>query len=145
MAQPIVPIRGFTGSLTINSVAFKLSKWTVKVQSDVMEYAVTGQTADGDSNYWKNVLAGLNSASIDIEAYYDHNAVAASRWVGATYNLRPGTGAAGTVTCLFASGGGFSAVVVVESIEGSIDAESNKPSPIRATLRVDGAITYTNS
>lgn len=145
MAQPIVAVRGFVGSLTINSTAFNLTKWTVKVQSDLMTYATTGQSADSDSNYWKNVLAGLNSATIDIEGYYNHHATAANRWVGSTYNLRPGTGAAGTVACLFTTGGGFSATVVVESIEGGIDAEANRPDSIRATLRVDGAITYTNS
>ena len=145
MAQPIVAVQGFLGSCTINAVAFKLSKWTVKVQSALHEYATTGQTADSDSNYWMNVLKGLCSATIDFEAYYDHNATAANRWVGATYNIRPGTGAAGTVACLFTSGGGFSATVVVESIEGGIDAESTKPDTIRGTFRVDGQITYTNS
>lgn len=145
MAQPIVAIRGFVGSLTVNAVPFKLRSWTVKIQADVMEYAVTGQTADADSTYWKNVLAGLGSGSISVDAYYDHNATPASRAFGDSIKFRPGTGASGTVICLFTTGGGFSATVVVESLEGGIDAEANKPDTIRATLRIDGAPTYVNS
>lgn len=141
----IVALAGKTGTLTVNAVTVRLSRWTVRVNNSIIEFATTGQTADSDSQYWMNVLSGLNSATIEADGYVDHHATAASRLIGDSIKFRPGTGAAGTVVCLFGTTHGFSATVVVESIEGGIDVESTKPDTFRVTLRVDGALTYTNS
>ena len=141
----IVALAGKIGTLTVNGVTVRLSRWTVRVQNSVIEYAVLSQTADSDSQYWMNRLSGLNAAEIEADGYVDHNNTAAARLIGDTIKFRPGTGASGTVVCLFTTSHGFSAVVVVESIEGGVDVESNKPDTFRVTLKVDGALVYTNA
>ena len=142
MAQPIVAVRGFEGSITINSVAAKLRQWDVDVSNATISYATTGQTADGDGVYSENTIAGLNSAIIKVSGYWDQHATSTSRFTGSGFGLKPGTTATGVVTCLYKSGSGFTATVVVQSIRATSDAESNKPSGFEATLKVDGAVTY---
>src|SRR5687767_4958736 len=141
----IVALAGKIGTLTVNAVSVKLTRWTVRAQNGVIEFATTGQTADADSQYWMGILSGLNSATIEADGYVDHNATAASRLIGDSIKFRVGTGAAGTVVCLFTANHGFSATVVVESIEGGIDVESTRPDTFRVTLRVADALTYTNA
>lgn len=141
----IVALAGKIGSLTVNGVTVRLSRWTVRIQNGVLAFAVLGQTADADTQYWMNKLSGLNDGSIEADGYVDHNATTAARLIGDNIKFRPGTGASGTVICLFTTGHGFSCAVVVESIEPAVDVESNKPDTFRVSLQVDGPITYVNS
>jgi hypothetical protein len=145
MAQPITPVKGFQGSMTVNGQTAKFRGWDLDISNGVIKYATTGQSADSDGVYWMNSIAGLNEGTITFRGYWDQNATAAARWTGATFGLKPGTSAAGTVVILFTTGSTFSATVVVQSIRGSIDAESNKPSEFEAVLAIDGAVTYTVS
>lgn len=142
MAQPIVAVKGFEGSITINGVAAKFRQWEADISNAVIKYATTGQTADADGVYWMNAIAGLGEATFTLTGYWDQNATAAARFTGATLGLKPGTTAAGTLICLFKSGSGFSGSIVVQSIRPTVDAESNKPSGFTAVLALDGAPTY---
>jgi hypothetical protein len=145
MAQPITPVKGFEGSMTVNGQTAKFRGWDLDISNGVIKYATTGQTADVDGVYWMNSIAGLNEGTITFRGYWDQHATAASRFTGATFGLKPGTTGAGTVVILFKSGSTFSAAVVVQNIRGKIDAESNKPSEFDAVLAIDGAVTYTVS
>lgn len=144
MAQPITAIAGKYGLIKFASATAKLVGWTCNINNSIIEYATTGQTADDDSQYWMNVLSGLNSATLEVEGYWDNTATAANQWTGATYGVRPGTGTVGVATLGFTTTANncFVATVVVESISAGTNAESNKPATFRATLRVDGAVTY---
>ena len=142
MAQPITAIHGKSGLLTINSVTAKLTSWSVRIGNEVVKYGTFSQTADGNSVYWKNKIAGMSDAVIEVSGYWDSNATAANKLTGTTYLLRPGTTAAGSVVCSYVTGDAFTASVVVASIEADHSAESQKPGAFRATLEVDGAITY---
>ena len=144
MAQPITAIAGKYGLIKFASATAKLVGWTINISNSLIEYATTGQTADADSQYWMNVLSGLNSATIEVEGYWDNTGTAANQWTGSAYALRPGTGASGNGTFGFTTTANncFVATVVVESISAGTNAESNKPATFRATLRVDGAVTY---
>ena len=142
MAQPITAVHGKSGILTINSVTAKLTGWTVRVSNGITKYATLSQTADANSQYWMNKIAGLNDAVIEVTGYWDSNATVANKWTGTTYSLRPGMGASGSVVCSFVSGDAFTATVIVQSIQGSTSAESGKPAEFSATLEVDGALAY---
>lgn len=142
----IVPIAGKVGTLTVNGVTVRLTRVTPRIQTGVIEFGTTSQTADADSNYWLNVLANMNSWSVQADGYVDHNAVAAARLIGDNIKFRPGTTAAGTVSILLSANHGFSGSCLVENIETSFDAEDqSKPMRFSCTLRGDGAVTYTNS
>jgi hypothetical protein len=143
--QPITPVKGFEGSITINGQSAKFRGWDLDISNGVIKYATTGQSADADGVYWMNSIAGLNEGTITLRGYWDQHATTANRWTGATFGLKPGTTASGTVILLFKSGSTFTATVVVQSIRPSIDAEANKPSPFEAVLAIDGAVTYTLS
>jgi hypothetical protein len=145
MPQPITPVKGFEGSITINGVAAKFRGWEADISNAVIKYATTGQSADADGVYWENAIAGLGSGTFTLRGYWDQNVTAASRFTGSGFGLRPGTTATGTVVLLFKSGSSFSAPVVVQSIRPAVDAESNKPSGFDAVLTIDGAPTYTVS
>lgn len=142
MAQPITALAGNRGVITVNGQTAKLTKWSVRVSNDVIKYATTGQTAGANTTYWMNKLAGMNDAVIDVEGYWDSNTDPAAKWTGATYLMRPGTTAAGTITCGFKTGDVFSGAGVVGNIEAAGDAESNKPQSFRATFEVDGELTF---
>jgi hypothetical protein len=143
MAQPIVACAGSSGTLTVNGVAVHVHKWVLKVAADVIKYKVTGQTADGDGVYWVNkIRGGFADGTIEIEGYWDSNAVATAKVTGTTIKLRPGTTAAGSVVCSFVAGDAFTASVIVSMLEGSIDTDATTPSPFRASCEVDGAVTY---
>lgn len=142
MPQTPTVLSGKVGTFTVNGNVAKITSWSVRVSNDVIRYATTGQTPDGNQQYWMRKLSHLNDGVIDVEGYWSSEAVAAAKFTGTDYLLRPGTGAAGTVACGFQSGDAFSATVVVASFEGSINIESNRPSPFRATLEVDGEVTY---
>jgi hypothetical protein len=142
MAQTPTVLSGKVGILTINATVAKITAWTIRIENDVIAYATTGQTADANTQYWMNKLSHMNNATIDIEAWWTSESVATAKFTGTDYVLRPGTGSAGTVACSFVTGDAFSATVVVRSIEGGINIESNKPSTFRATLEVSGAVTY---
>lgn len=131
--------------MTINSVTVRLTRGRVRIGNQVLEFATTGQTADSDAQYWMNRLSGLNSWEFEGDGYIDHNATAASRLIGSSINLRPGTSASGTLQVLFNTGHGFSGTGVVETTEMGYDAESNKPDTFRFTMKGDGALTYVNS
>lgn len=141
----IVPLAGKIATFTVNAVTVRLTRGSVRVNNSVIEFATTGQTADADAQYWMNTLSGLNSWSLEADGYIDHHATAATRLIGDSIKFRPGTGAAGTLVVLFATGHGFSGTGVVESIEGAYDVESNRPDTFRVSIRGDGALTYTNS
>ncbi len=113
--------------------------------NDVGKYATTGQTADADSNYWMNKLAGLNDWSIEADGYIDYNAVAASRLTGDNIKFRPGTGASGTLAIAFGPTYGITGTAVVANIDMGLDAESAKPNSFRVSLEGDGTLTYVNS
>ena len=142
MAAPITALAGKVGKITVNSVTVKLASWEVRVNNEVIKYATLSQTADSDSQYWKNTLSGINEATISVRGYWDSNATANAKLTGSTIGLRPGTGGAGTGFFGFTTSDGFTATFVVESITASIDAEGNKPGMFEATLAVDGAITW---
>lgn len=142
MPQTPTVLAGKVGTLTINANVAKIVAWTLRVSNDVIRYITTGQTADGNTQYWMNKISGNNDAVIDIEAWWTSEAVATAKFTGTDYLLRPGTGAAGTVSCGFVTGDAFSASVVVASIDAGINTESNKPSTFRATLEVTGGVTY---
>lgn len=141
----IVPLAGKTATLTINAVPVRLTRGRLRVQNSVIEFATTGQTADGDSQYWLNRLSGLNSWEFEGDGYVDHNVVPAGRLIGNNIKLRPGTSAAGTLQVLFATGHGFSGTGPVETIEMGYDAEATRPDTFRFSMRGDGALTYINS
>lgn len=141
----IIPLAGKTATLTVNSVTVRLTRGRIRIANAVIEFATTGQTADSDTQYWMNRLSGLNSWEAEFDGYIDHNATAAARLIGDNIKFRPGTSAAGTLVVLFATGHGFSGTGVVEVIEAGYDAEGNRPDTFRATMKGDGAITYTNA
>lgn len=141
----ITALHGKTGVFTVNGVTVRLSQITVNITNAVVEFATTGQTADADSQYWMNNISGLNSATIEANGYVDNNSTAASRLIGDNIKFRPGTGAAGTVIVLFAANHGFSAAATVADIGMALDAEGTKPDTFKVTLKIDGAVTYTNS
>lgn len=143
MAQPIVACAGSSATLTINSVAVHVTKWTLRVTAETIKYKVTGQTADADSVYWVNkIVGGFADGVVDIEGYWDSNAVAAAKVTGSTIKLRPGTTAAGTLAVNYKTGDGFTASVIVSMLTGSIDTNSTAPSTFTATCEIDGAVTY---
>lgn len=141
----IVPLAGKIATLTINSVAVKLTRGRVRINNSVLEFATTGQTPDSDSNYWMNRISGLNSWEMEADGYIDHQATAAARLLGDNIKLRPGTSAAGTLSVLFTTGNGMSGTGVVEVAEPAYDVEGNKPDTFRFTMKGDGALTYVNS
>lgn len=141
----IVQLAGKTATLTINAVTVRLTRGTVRIESDIGQFMTTGQTADSDSQYWHGVLVGGNKWSVQADGYIDHHATPASRLIGDSIKFRPGTSAAGTFVMLFATGHGFTGVVAVQSIEAAYDAESNRPDTFRVSLVGVDAITYTNA
>ncbi len=141
----ITALHGKSGAFTVNGVTVRLSRITVNISNGIVEFATTGQTADADSQIWMNNISGLNSATIEADGYVDHNLTAANRLIGDNIKFRPGTGTAGTVSVLFAAGHGFTATATVADIGQGLDAEGTKPDTFKVTLKVDGAITYTNS
>lgn len=141
----IVPLAGKIATLTVNSVAVRLTRGRIRIGNAVIEFATTGQTPDSDTQYWLNRISGLNSWEGEFDGYIDHNATAAARLIGDNIKFRPGTSAAGTLVVLFTTGHGFSGTGVVEFIEAGYDAEGNKPDTFRVTMKGDGALTYTNS
>ena len=138
----IAAVAGKSGILTINSVTAQLTSWSVRISNEVIKYGTFSQTADANSVFWKYALAGMSEASIEVSGYWDSAATVANKWTGTTYLLRPGTTAAGSVVCSFVTGDAFTATVVVASMEADHSAESTKPGAFRATLQVNGAITY---
>jgi len=141
----IVQLAGKTATLTINAVQVRLTRGSVRIESDIGQFMTTGQTADGDSNYWHGVLVGGNKWSVQADGYVDHNATAAARLIGDNIKLRPGTAGSGTFVMLFATGHGFTGVAWVQSIEQAYDAESNRPDTFRVSLIGADALTYTNT
>jgi hypothetical protein len=143
MSQPIVACAGSNALLTVNGVAVHVKKWVLKVLADVIKYKVTGQTPDADGVYWVNkIVGGFADGTIEIEGYWDSNAVAASKITGTNIKLRPGTTAAGSIVCSFKSGDAFTANVIVSMLSGSIDTDATTPSPFSASCEIDGAVTY---
>jgi hypothetical protein len=141
----IVPLAGKIATLTVNSVAVRLTRGRIRIGNQVLEFATTGQTADADTQYWMNRLSGLNSWEFEGDGYIDHHATAATRLIGDTIKFRPGTSAAGVLAVLFTTGHGFTGSGVVEFIEAAYDAEGSKPDTFRVTMKGDGALTYTNT
>lgn len=142
----IVPLAGKTVSVTVNGVTWRITKGSIKVGNEVIKFFTTGETVDADGNYWMNKLAGINDWSISGEGYLDYNAAPANRVIGANINFRPGTGAAGTLTILFAANFGITGSVVVSEWSPSFDAEnSSKPNPFSFAAEGNGSLTYINA
>lgn len=141
----IVQLAGKTASLTMNGVTVRLTRGSVRIESDIGQFMTTGQTADSDSQYWHGVLIGGNKWSVQADGYIDHHATAASRLIGDSIKFRPGTAGSGTFIMLFATGHGFTGTVAIQSIEAGYDAESNRPDTFRVSMIGADAITYTNS
>lgn len=141
----IVQLAGKTATLTMNGVTVRLTRGSVRIESDIGQFMTTGQTADGDQNYWHENLVGGNKWSFQADGYVDHNATAASRLIGDSIKFRPGTSGSGTFVMLFATNHGFTGTVHIQSIEQAYDAESNRPDTFRVSGLGSGAITYTNS
>ena len=126
----IVPLARKSVVVTVNGVTWRVTRGTIRVANEVIRFVTTGQTADADGNYWTNKLAGVNDWSVSGEGYLDYNANAALRGIGASHNMRPGTGAAGTFLITFAANFAVSGTVVVSEWSPSFNAEdSNKPCP----------------
>ncbi len=141
----IVPLPGKIGVFTVNGVTVRLSKISIKVSSEIGKFATTGQTADADSNYWMEKLAGLNDWSVEADGYIDYNVTANARLTGDNIKFRPGTGTSGTVSIAFGPTYGVTGTVIAASIDMALDAESAKPDTFRVTLEGSGAMTYVNS
>ena len=141
----IIPLPGKTGTFTVNGVTVRLSQISVKVANEVGKYATTGQTADADSNYWMNKIAGLNDWSVEANGYIDYNAIPAGRLTGDNIKFRPGTGASGTMSIAFGSNYGLTGTGIVSDIGMALDAENPKPDTFKVTIEGDGAMTYVNS
>ena len=142
----IVALAGKAVSVTVNGVVWRVTKGTIRVANEVIKFVTTGQTADADGQYWTNKLSGVNDWSVSGEGYLDFNANAALRGIGASHNMRPGTGGAGTFAITFAANFGISGTIVVSEWGPSFDAEnSSKPCPFSFSAEGDGAMTYVNS
>jgi hypothetical protein len=142
MAQPIAAVHGKFGVTKINSVVAKVIGWDVNVDNSVVKYGVQGATPDADAQYWLSKLSGWNDGKIEIEAYWDNNAVVANYFTGATYKLRPGTGGAGSGFFGFTALVGFTCDFIVSNIRAGTKAEDGKPATFKATLEVDGPISW---
>jgi hypothetical protein len=143
MPPPINAVHGKFGAIKINGNVAKLVGWDVNVDNSVVKYGVEGATPDADGQYWLSKLSGWNDGKIEIEGYWSNEAVAANYFTGATYGLRPGTTGAGAGFFGFTALVGFAVPsFIISNVRMGSKAEDNKPATFRATLEIDGSITW---
>ena len=141
MAKPAV-VHGKFGVTKINNQTAKVIGWDVNVDNAVVRFGLQGMDLDGDGLPWLGKLSGWNDGKIEIEGLWLNEAQAADYLTGATFGLRPGTTGAGSGFFGFTSLVGFTAAFVVSNIRAGSKATDSSPATFRATLEIDGAITW---
>lgn len=141
MAKPTA-VAGKFGVTKINNNAARVVGWDVNVDNSVIKFGVQGMDLDADSQVWLAKLSGWNDGKIEIEAYWLNEAAAANYLTGANFGLRPGTTGAGNGFFGFTALVGFTCSFIVSNIRAGSKATDNQPATFKATLEVDGAITW---
>jgi hypothetical protein len=143
MAKPAA-LHGKFGVTKIGGAIARVVGWDINIDNSVMKYGVQGNDQDADAQVWLNKLSGWNDGKIEIEGYWLNEAIVANQLTGATYGLRPGTTGAGVGIFGFTSvaGNNFQCSFIVGNIRVGSKATDSQPATFRATLEVDGPITY---
>lgn len=142
----IIALAGLNVSTTVNGVIVRLTRGRIRIGTQVLQFATTGQTRDADLKAWMNTMAGgANNWEVEADGYIDHNIVPAARLIGDAIKFRPGTTPPGVFQVLFATGDGFAGSLIIDQFEGSWDAEGNKPITVRVSGKGDGILTYINT
>jgi len=141
----ITAIAGKIGVVTINGIALHVENISVTLSVQVLEYAVTGMTADGDGNRWMESITGIASGKFTATLPLDYDSTAADRTFGDTTDLRPGLAGAGTLVVNMAPNYGFSGSIWVSEISPTVDVMGSKPTSAQISMTLNGAPTYINS
>ena len=141
----IAAIAGKIGSVTLGGITLNVENISVTLSTQILEYAVTSMTADGDGNRWMESICGINSGKFTATLPLDYDSTAADRTFGATTNIRPGLAGAGTLVVNMAANYGFSGSVWVTEINPTIDVPGSKPTSAQISMTLNGAPTYVNS
>lgn len=123
----------FETIISAATVDHEFSDWMLGLEADIVEMDGFEKTADADSNYWKNGLAGLCGGDASVRG----------RWNTAkrpTIGLRPGI----TPTTVTFGLNLSTVCFVVPSIIRKIEATQNvkEAANFTATIFVNGAPTY---
>lgn len=104
----------------IGATSYKFSRWGLRFRLESGEIRHFDAQTDGNSNFWPTVITnfatGDGDASGAVDDSGDQIPIGAGLYIGST----------GTVTCLHATGNGFTAPIVITDNDSASDATANE-------------------